>query len=241
MKQLSFFGTTNDFLLFGHHHLLVVFLTIVLAILLPIYAKRNLRLGQQIQFSRGMAIVISFWAIFYMAMQFLLGDFDYKRDLPFDICNLTALLLPFLMWKPTQRVNEILYFWILAGTTQAIITPDLPNGFPHFIFFKYWFIHSGLVIFIIYTTYVFELRPTLRSIWRAFLALQLYILCVIGINLLIGSNYVYVLRKPTVPSALDYMGPWPWYILVGEFVAVFLFFLTYLPFWAFAKKKKQVV
>jgi uncharacterized membrane protein YwaF len=50
------------------------------------------------------------------------------------------------------------------------------------------------------------------------------------INYMLGSNYMYTLRKPATSSLLDYMGPWPWYLLVAEFVALFLFLLLYLPF-----------
>ncbi|NNE28988.1 MAG: TIGR02206 family membrane protein, partial [Saprospiraceae bacterium] len=146
-------------------------------------------------------------------------------------CNLVALLLPFIMWNPSIRVHEILYFWILAGTFQAIITPHLFNGFPNFIFFKYWIVHAGLVIFAIYSTVVFDLKPTVKSIWRSFFALQFYVLFVLVVNLVIGSNYVYVLGKPPTASALDFLGPWPYYILVVEVLAIILFYILYVPIW----------
>ena len=49
MQQFSFFGTTNEFLLFGQDHLLVIVLTMVLAILLPRFAKKQLNPEQQIK------------------------------------------------------------------------------------------------------------------------------------------------------------------------------------------------
>jgi hypothetical integral membrane protein (TIGR02206 family) len=52
---------------------------------------------------------------------------------------------------------------------------------------------------------------------------------VTAINVFLGSNYMYTLRKPETASLLDMMGPWPWYLLTAEFVALVMFVLLYLP------------
>ena len=103
------------------------------------------------------------------------------------------------------------------------------NGFPNFTFIKYWIVHGGLVVYAVYVTVVLGLRPGTRGIWKAFVYLQLYAVAVIGLNVLLGSNYVYVLGKPPTASALDYFGSWPWYLLVVEAVALALFAIVYLP------------
>lgn len=231
MEQFSFFVYNRDFQLFGDQHLIALTLMTVLSIFLPLIAKRYLNSGQQLLLSRIMAVTICFWVIAYPLILLFLGDFNYTTDLPLDICNITGILLPFLMWTPSFRVNEVIYFWVLAGTMQAIITPHLFNGFPNFIFIKYWMVHAGLVVYVLYNTFVFDLKPTLKSIKRAFIALQIYVGFIMIVNLIIGSNYVYVLRKPPVPSLLDYLGPWPWYLLVCEGMCLLLFFIVYLPVW----------
>ena len=229
MQETSFIAYNQDFILFGNQHLLVMGLMVISCIVFPVFAKRYLNPKQQLWLLRGMAVIIALWAALYVVILAWLGDFNYKTDLPLDICNITAISLPFLMWNPKYKFHEVLYFWILAGTLQAIITPHLFNGFPNFIFFKYWFVHAGLVVFAVYATVVFDLRPTSKSIWRAFLALQGYVIFILVVNLLLGSNYVYVLSKPPTASLLDYLGPWPWYLLVCEILCLVLFFLAFLP------------
>lgn len=224
-----FFRYNEDFHLFGFQHKLMIGLTVLLALLLPFLAKRYLNGRGQLQIARGLSLLISFWVAFWIAIRLWLGDFDHRTDLPLDICNVVALALPLLMWKPSQRVHEILYFWILAGTLQAVLTPHLYDGFPHFTFFKYWFVHGGLIVYAVYITRVFDLYPTTRGLFRSFGLLQLYVLVVLGLNLLLGSNYVYILGKPPTASPLDYLGPWPWYLLVVEALALMMFFLVYLP------------
>jgi hypothetical integral membrane protein (TIGR02206 family) len=236
MGKFSFFAYNQDFKLFGTQHLIVIALMIILSIALPIIAKRYLNEKQKLQLSRIIAVAASFWALIYVLILLLLGDFNYKTDLPLDLCNIMAVLLPFLMWNPKFRTHEVLYFLVLAGTMQAIITPHLYNGFPNFIFIKYWFVHCGLVVYIIYATVVFDLKPNLKSILKSFLVLQTYVILVYGINYLLGSNYVYVMQKPPTASALDYLGDWPYYIFKAELIAVVVFFIVYLPIF-FTKKK----
>ena len=50
--------------------------------------------------------------------------------------------------------------------------------------------------------------------WAAFVSL---------VNLLLGTNFMYLRHKPTVATPLDWMGPWPVYIGVCGIVALVLF------------------
>ncbi len=235
-NDFLFFKPNTDFQLFGHQHLIMIAVTLLLAIVLSIFAKRKMTETQQVQLGRAMTLIMALAVIGWMAIRIGEGLFDPKTDLPFDICNTTALLLPFLMWTPKHRVQEVLYFWIFAGTTQAVLTPHLFEGFPHYTFMKYWTVHGGLVVFAVYATVVFGIRPTWKSLWRAFLLLQVYVVTLFGINHLLGSNYAYLMGKPPTASALDYLGPYPWYLLASEGVALTLFVLALLPLLFFQVK-----
>ncbi|MCB0572669.1 MAG: TIGR02206 family membrane protein [Phaeodactylibacter sp.] len=228
--ESAFFRYNEDFTLFGAQHLVMLSLTAVIGVLLPLAAHRYWDVRQKLQAARLLALCLALAVLGWTGIRIALGDFDYTADLPLDICNVVALALPLLMWRPKYRVHEILYFWILAGTIQAVITPHLYDGFPHFTFIKYWVVHSGLVIYAVYITVAYRFYPGWKSLWRAFGYLQLYVLSVLILNLLLGSNYVYLLSKPPTASPLDYLGPWPWYLLVAEGLALFLFALMLLPF-----------
>jgi uncharacterized membrane protein YwaF len=58
------------------------------------------------------------------------------------------------------------------------------------------------------------------------------------VNTALDSNYFWIRGKPPVPSLLDYMGPWPWYIMWSEFLALGHFIIAYSPFY-FLNKRKQ--
>ncbi len=134
---------------------------------------------------------------------------------------------------------EILVFWIIAGTLQGVITPDIPIGFPAFDYFRYWIVHLGLLIIICYATFVFNMRPKFKSIFRSFFAFQVYIVLMMIINRVLNANYFYLNEKPKSASLLDYFGEWPYYIITVQLIIVPFFLLIYLPFYVTEKRMKS--
>ena len=158
------------------------------------------------------------------------GTFNRYTDLPFFLCDLVAVMLPFVLYSQNRKWTGILYFWALAGTMQALITPDLEEGFPSFEFFRYFIGHAGIIAAVLYTVIVHRIRIGWQDFLNAIIYAQAYLVGVHMLNQLIGSNYGYTMGKPPGPSVLDLMGPWPWYLLWGEILMIILFLLLILPF-----------
>ncbi|MDX1477188.1 MAG: TIGR02206 family membrane protein [Saprospiraceae bacterium] len=158
------------------------------------------------------------------------GEYDVREHLPLYLCRIVAWTMPLAIWYRSRYWLGIFYFWVLAGTLQANFTPDLSEGFPNFYYFRYWFLHAGLVVTALYAVLVFRIRVTWRDLVRALLWAQLYLIGIHLINLLLDSNYSYTVEKPPGPSILDLFGPWPWYILGGEALMAVLFVLLLVPF-----------
>ena len=185
--------------------------------------------GQNLWLGRGIAVFLTITVLIFSWIHSYNGLFNHKVDLPLSICNLFALLAPLLFWHPNFRRFEIIYFLVLCGTFQAMLTPDLYAGVPIYGFFKDWILHVGLVILVIHHLLAFKLIPEAKSMLRTFGCLNIYLLALIPINLGLDANYLYMMSKPINPSILDYFGPWPFYILVCEVLAIGFFAVAYVP------------
>lgn len=158
------------------------------------------------------------------------GTYDLRTDLPLYLCDIVAIALPFVLFRRDRKWIGIFYFWAMAGTLQALLTPDIQRGFPSFAYFKYFFTHGGIVAAMVYTIIVWRIRINGRDLLNAIIYAQVYLVIVHLVNNFLGSNFSYTLQKPPGPTVLDLLGPWPWYILWGEALMIALFLLLWLPF-----------
>jgi len=173
----------------------------------------------------------------WVALEILAGTFDIKIHLPFQLCRVANMLMPLIMIFKSDRVYQIIYFWGMSGVFQGLITPDITNDFPHFHFFRFWVGHSGMIIALVYASVVYGMRPQIGSIKKAFVALNLFLLVSVIVNLILDANYFWICGKPPMASLLDYLGPWPWYILAAELVALVHFAAAYIPFYILDRKE----
>ncbi len=230
-----FFGENADFVPFSGQHILISAIVVVFGTILIYWAKKQ---SEQIQFLTGNIIAssISLTVIFGSILNSYKQDFNYQEDLPLHLCSFLALVIPVLSYTRKYIYYEIFFFLILAGTLQSLITPSDYN-FLNFTFFRYWFVHSGLVLFMLYATFVYKMRPTIKSVFKSFIGMQFYMILMFLINYLLGSNYFYTNRKPDATTLLDVFGEWPQYIFVVELIVIPFFLLIYFPFYLTRKKE----
>lgn len=157
------------------------------------------------------------------------GSFDPSWALPLELCHWVLVATTIALFKPNRLASEIAYFWGLGGTVQAVLTPDLFRGFPSWDFLFFFWGHGVTLLGIVYLLAFRRFRPARGSVARVFLFLNLYALAAGATDYVTGWNYGYLRQKPAAGSLLDYLGPWPWYILSLEFLAAAMFLLLALP------------
>lgn len=221
----------NDSVTIGSmQHIAPLLFALVFTVGLILYAKHNFSASQQEKAVHNLAWFVSLTVICFHVYHMVFETYNFKTDLPFYLCSLLAILIPIFTYYRKYWMFEILVFWIIGGTLQGVITPDIREGFPSLDYFRYWITHLGLLAIIWYVIFVFSMKPRLHSVFKSFLALQVYVVLMMLLNYSLDANYFYLNEKPKSASLLDYFGEWPYYIMIGQLIVIPLFMLIYLAF-----------
>lgn len=221
-------------------HIVIVGLTIAICCFLVYYARRHegkpstFRIGNAI----GAILLLNYFV--YVGYRIHAGLWMIRYDLPMELCNWAALATMFAFFTRNRTLAEIAYFWVMAGSINGVISPDLPFSFPHIYFFIFHIAHSGLVIGSLYLVFGLKWYPRPGAIRRVFIVSQIYLATAFVINYALGGNYGYTMAKPGSASLFDYLGPWPWYLLSLEVLALALYSLLYVPFYFYNRRKNAV-
>ncbi len=224
--------TGEPFVLFGASHLLAVATVVAACIALAVGTPRLGPRGQaSLRWSlASFALANSLaWDLWQRAH----GIWSAAYSLPVHLCTLSVPLAALMLATRSRRLYEVLYFWGFAGATQALITPDLQasgHNFPHFVYLIFWTSHGVILWALIFAAAAWRYRPTAQAIITAFLATNALLVAVGLINRITGGNYMFLARPPAYATLLDLLGPWPWYLLVGQGLALLAFVLVYLPY-----------
>ncbi len=158
------------------------------------------------------------------------GVHEFVREyMPLHVCGITVFAAVVTLVFRRQTAYEIAYFWGLVGATNAVVTPQLDIGYPQYRFFQYFIVHGGIVAAALFATWGLGMRPTARSILRVFVLLNVLAVVLIGVNLMLGSNYMFLCQPPVTKSPFFFL-PWPWYLLFLDGVALVLFYVLFIPF-----------
>jgi hypothetical integral membrane protein (TIGR02206 family) len=158
------------------------------------------------------------------------GGWSWRSDLPLALCDLATLVAAAACWWPVPVLVELTYFWGLAGTLQAVVTPDLGVGATHLEFWEYVVAHVGIVTAALFLVVGLGLRPRRHAVPRVFVITAAYTAFVGLVDWATGANYMYLRRPPAEWTLLRVLGPWPWYVLSAAGVAFVLLVLLDLPF-----------
>ena len=169
-------------------------------------------------------------------------DKPWETYLPLHMCNFSAVLIGiFLLQKEkNQMFFELPFYWGIGGATMALLTPDLTEAWPDIEFLMFFYGHGQIILGIFFALAVLKHRPYLENFWKMAVITILLLVPILIVNLVIGgeANYWYLMNTPEGESLMDFMPAPPYHMLGVAPLALFVFFITYIPFLIWDKTKK---
>ena len=191
-------------------------------------AGRRLRGGRV---ERPVAVGLAAANLVLGAASMVLGmvPFDVQTSLPLQICGFVWVIVAAALVTRRPTLTALTYYWGLTLTLQAVLQPTLQQGFPDVRFFVFWLKHLAIVWGAVYLTLTLRHGPDWRGYRRSVAWTFVWLFVVLVLNAALGSNYGYVNRKPASGTVLNYLGPWPVYLLAEVAIVVVGWALVTLP------------
>src|SRR2546423_9694293 len=226
---------------FGVTHLPVIFPTIALPFALAALVRwtKSAVIERIIIGALSLTLVVNYFVYLSLVGQF--GAVSWEQVLPMQLCDWAMVVIIVAMWTRRPRWFEVAYFWGIGGTVQALLTPNLPYGFPDCRFFSFFISHCGIIIGIVFLMLTYHLRPRAFSIVRVFLWTELYFIITLATDRFTGFNYGFLLHKPEAKSLPNILSDYrPLYLFEMHLLALAFFIVLYVPFaiYDFARRKR---
>ena len=238
-------GTEVEFSLFTLAHFAPVILLLVAIFL--IYkrkdALRQWKYEENLRYVLAFVLLISDMAYYWRLVGMPSLQPGPVENLPIGVCGWAAIFCGVMLVGKSQRLFDVVYFWLLSGSLFALITPTplTYTGPTRFRYYQFWTEHTMGYIAVFYMVFVHGMRPNFRSMVRSYTALLAMAVLAYWVNTMIpGANYLYMARPEAAPSVLDILPANFWLrtsIIMG--VITLMFFLAYLPWYLKDKKESK--
>lgn len=218
----------TDFVLFGPAHFAFIAAIPAAALLLTLAARGNPARGRVLRLALGWFLLVN--ELVWYSFRLTTEGVRFPEGLPLNLCDLSLWLTVAALLTLNRWAYEPAWFAGQAGAAMAVLTPELwaPTwSYPTLYFFT---AHGGIIASILFLVLSGQARPGPRAIWKGLAVLHVWAAFVGTFNAVFHTNYMFLCRKPSAASLLDYMGAWPWYVAAGDALAVVLFLLLALPF-----------
>jgi hypothetical integral membrane protein (TIGR02206 family) len=239
----AWFGSSTKefpFEMFSASHIVII--TLLFLVSIGIYLWRNKLinvLGRKIEIGVALSLIIIEGG--YHLWMVVNGTWDISHAIPLELCSLSLILAILLLLTRKKLIYEILLFTALLGASQALLTPALTYDFPHFRFFHFFYTHLMIIWIPLYFTWVKGYRPTIWSVVKLIVFLNILMPLIMLINHLVGGNYMFLSHKPETASLMDVLGPYPLYILSMEGLLITLSIIVWFIFREKVRLKKSLL
>ena len=227
----------RSFETYGPSHLTVLAIFAVGVVLVVLAGRRLSGTEAEQPLRRTFAVGIVAIALPLQILQFTPDEWDLQTSLPFQLCDLGWLFAVHALWTRNRLSSTITYLWGITLTTQGIFTPDLQSEFPELRFLMFWGMHLLVVWAAFLVVPGLRILPTWHTYRQTVAITLVWAVSAYVFNVIADTNYGYLNRLPKSSSLLDYLGPWPLYVVLEITIVVIVWALLTWP-WVRARTEE---
>ncbi len=230
--MIELFSAQREFSAYGPSHLVVLAVFAAGAVVLVMIGRRQTETQARLL---GRVLGGLLLAAFVVALVYKLVEPAVDTSVPLQLCDVAELAAAYALWSQRHWAFVLTYYWGLVLSSQALITPDIGTprdgapDFPHHLFITFFTLHVLVVWAAIYLAWGRGMRPRWRDYGFAVIATFAWGALTLVFNVITGTNYGYLNRKPPTASLLDVLGPWPLYLLTEVTIVLVVWALMTWP------------
>ena len=222
---------------FGGLHLALLGLTVLLGVVV-VWGVRHVR-GTHTEISittiAGWVLLVS--TLIRMVWFLLPENWHIDHSLPLHYSDALRVIAAIALIRRSRWSIAITYYWGLTLNPQALVTPH-PNMLvgPSVEFVLYWWLHILVQLAPLALIWGSGYRPQWRDFSIAYGVALTWAALAMTVNALIGTNYAFLNQLPDGRSLMDFLGPWPIYVL---WVAVLVALVWALMTWPWTPRSAK--
>lgn len=239
-------GETEEFSNFTFAHFAPIILMIAVIFLIRHFRTqiRNSKFEKNLRYMLAFMLIVCEMSYFWRLVGVPALKPNPVDHLPITVCGWAVIFCSYMVIGKSQTLFDISYFWLFSGTVFALLTPTVITytGPTRFRYYQFWLEHTLGYIAIFYMIFVHDMRPTVRSAVKSYIAIIILALIACFANSMLGpgANYLFMAKPEDTPSILDILPP-NYALRLGVMASVItlMFALAYLPWYLKDRKARK--
>lgn len=217
--------------MFSLEHWVTLIGTIALCIIMPVLVRRRPDLSDPVRMAMAGILLINI--VVYQSYRIAAGYWSVSTDLPMHLCAWANVVTAMALLTRKPDLTEVSWCWVMTGSVNALITPQLDNPFPEVPFIYFVIGHTGLITAVCTLVFGLGIQPRPGAWLRVMAVSQVYFVSAIIVNTITGANYGFLdpmdpFRNQTVLTIFPNDGVW--FYIAFEIAGALLFGLALMPF-----------
>lgn len=232
----------RQFVLFGLSHWLGLIATLALAYLGIVIVKKFPDKIVIIKRVTGL-VLLSMFIFYQIYIIFITKEWSLSGNLPIHITNFILFFLGLNLIFEKQIFFDLSFFWGISGGLLSVLFPDIRNDFPDIYYIFHWASHAPMIFAVVLGFYPSKLKINFKSLLKAIAFGAIYIATIYPLNILLNSNYGYLLRPPGEALGLVNSlagGSYPVFIAIVFVFSIILMSGEYLAYKFFSSMNRPL-